>query len=351
MTSFDRYARWQDRYDIWGDIFGIDSVCPNGVLCSEGTPVHMTDEQKQVVHDNIYENLIRIAKEHPEVEFYYFLPPYSAIWWSGLFRDGTIYKQMEAEKYVIELILEQENIKLFSFNNRTDITTDINHYMDEIHYGIWINSLMLRWMRDGKYQLTKDNYMEYMEREKEFYTTFDYNSLNRQEDYENAYFAAALLNQQLKGIEPLHLYDLQSRQVELSNTQKVTCGFHEQIGYECKGSVPREPNSNCSVSDFLLNETYIGIRANVDDVGDYDYLTFYGRKVAGQGQPVVYVYQNGEVVAEKIGSYREIDHDWHQYLIDVSGIEGAVTVIFNGGYTDHTGGQESSFLFSDITFY
>ena len=99
---------------------------------------------------------------------------------------------------MIEQILPYSNIKLFSFNNLTDITTDINHYKDSLHYGSWINSLMLVYMHAGKCQLTYDNYKEYLEEELDFYLSFDYTSLNGQEDYINDYYAETLIMETIR---------------------------------------------------------------------------------------------------------------------------------------------------------
>lgn len=48
-------------------------------------------------------------------------------------------------------------------------------------------------MREGKCLLTKENYKEYLQEERFFYTTFDYNSLNEQKDYEDDSYAGVLL--------------------------------------------------------------------------------------------------------------------------------------------------------------
>ena len=192
ITSFDEYSIWQDHYT-----FGINAVCPNGI-CMEGLErrqVHLSNEEKLVIRENIYANVISIAEEYPEVKFYYFFPPYSAVWWSDQVKDGMVCRQIEAEQYIIELLLECDNVRLYSFNNRTDITTDLNHYKDAGHYASWINSLMLGWMYNGEGLLTWENYKDYLEEELLFYTTFDYESLNGQIDYEEDDYAAILLNE------------------------------------------------------------------------------------------------------------------------------------------------------------
>ena len=188
IASFDEYSNWMDSAT-----FGINTVCPDGVIVQDaGAPVHLTDAEREVVLGNIRQNVTSLAEQYPEVTFYYFFPPYSAVWWQALVDNGAIYRQIEAEELVIEEILKHSNIKLYSFNNLTDITTDLNNYKDTMHYGSWINSLMLEYMYDGKCLLTYENYEEYLEDELSFYTSFDYGQLNDQVDYEDDYFAESL---------------------------------------------------------------------------------------------------------------------------------------------------------------
>ncbi len=193
LTSFDEYCMWQEGY-----VFGINSLYPDGLHYQGAGKVHahLTSEEKLRIEENIRMNVTSLAERYPEVTFCYFFPPYSAVWWMGLAEAGEVYHQVEAEQYVIELLLEYDNIRLFSFNNRIDITTDLNHYKDPAHYASWINSLILRLMYEGECLLTKENYLDYLDQELQFYTTFDYESLNEQEDYAHDEDAAAILNQE-----------------------------------------------------------------------------------------------------------------------------------------------------------
>lgn len=196
ITSFDAYSNWA-AYQV----YGINAVCPDGIeFQTPEEPVHLTEEEKEIVLGTVRQNITSLAEEYPDVTFYYFFPPYSAVWWGKLLADGTIYRQHEAETIVIEQILPYSNIKLFSFNNLTDITTDINHYKDSLHYGSWINSLMLAYMHAGKCQLTYDNYKEYLEDELKYYLCFDYTSLNGQNDYKNDYDAETLIMEAIRDL-------------------------------------------------------------------------------------------------------------------------------------------------------
>ena len=140
----------------------------------------LSAEEKARIYANVEQNVLALTREYPDTEFYYFFPPYSAVWWGNLLQKGELLKQIEAEQYVIELILQCDNIVLFSFNDDFAITTDLNNYSDLLHYAEHINSYILQQMQQGKHRITRENYLEYLNREREFYANFDYNSLFEQ---------------------------------------------------------------------------------------------------------------------------------------------------------------------------
>lgn len=204
ITSFDEYSNWMQACD-----FGLNIVIENTFGGSgfefqgKGAPAHISESQKTIVAENVHQNITSLANEHPDVTFYYFFTPYSIVWWQQLVENGSVYRQIEAERLVIEEILKCPNIKLYSFNNIPDITTDLNNYRDSAHYGEWINSLILKWMHDEKYLLTEENYENYLVQELTFYTTYDYNNILSQEDYENDNWAAVLWRMKTEDIKPL----------------------------------------------------------------------------------------------------------------------------------------------------
>jgi len=349
ITSFDSYSNWMSTRFA----FGIHSVCPEGVPAGRaGAAVYLTDAEKELLLENVRQNVTSLAESYPDVTFYYFFTPYSIVWWQSMVSDGTVYRQIEAEKLVIEEILKCENIKLYSFNSLTDMITNINHYKDTMHYGPWINSLILRYMMEGKCLLTYDTYERYLEEELAFYTAYDYSRLNGQEDYENDSYAEALLNQTVNGVSPLVVSEEILQKAELDSAFIVRDQYAGTCGIECRGSVQREPESDISFAEYISTNDFTGARLVLDDIGPYKYLTFYGRKVRDQGQPGVYVYgEDNSVLAECNAGYQDIDHEWHQYLIDVSQLEGRAAVIFNGGYVDNTGSEDSCYIFSNIVFY
>ena len=191
VTHFNEYSCWMNE-KAW--VFGRKSLYPDGVTMEEPRyHPEMLDIDMNTVRQNVRQNVAALAGAWPDVTFYCFFTPYSAKWWQMELEGMRLDQQIEAERVAIEELLKYDNIRLFSFNNLTNITTDLNNYKDATHYGDWINSLILRYMYDGKCLLTAENYEAHLEQEQQFYSTFDYTLMNGQEDYEDDSLAAQLL--------------------------------------------------------------------------------------------------------------------------------------------------------------
>lgn len=353
ITPFDAYSNWMKNYT-----FGVNSstLFPNGIPTTNKsvTQVDITEEQKEIVLGNVRQNVTSLAEANPDVTFYYFFTPYSAAWWQGLINAGTFNKQIQAEQIEIEEILKVDNIKLFSFNNLKEITTDLNNYKDIAHYAEWINSLMLKYMKDERCLLTQQNYEEYLQAEKEFYWNFDYDTcFNTQEDFEQDYYSAALLNEEINSIIPYQFSRESIEESEIQNASIVEEQYNGEFGISCKGTLSRPSGSEVSVPNFIIqNNEFDGARISIDDISEYKYLIAYGKKITNCGQPSIFIYdENGTVVGQTSAGYSDLDGEWHQYLIDVSMIKGKVDIVFHGGYVDSTGSQDSEFVFSNITLY
>ena len=169
VTSFDEYANWNAAYT-----FGKKAVL-------EALKLYHTDPctngDTERARENIQQNVIDLASAHPETQFYYFFPPYSIAWWARLYEEGELEQQLFIEQIAIEMIVPCKNIHLFSFNTKFNWITNLDNYKDTLHYGEWINSEMLRLMKNDEYRITKENKEAYLQAEREFYTNFDYNSI------------------------------------------------------------------------------------------------------------------------------------------------------------------------------
>ncbi len=186
ITSFDKYSNWNHEYT-----FGVDTVFPDGfVVINQDGFEHLSEEGKDAIKANIEINLIEVATDNPDIEFYYFFTPYSIAYWGEQYNSGMTVWQIEAEKYATELMLDKENIHLFMFDDRMDIISDLNNYKDDRHYGEWINSYILKCFKDGDGLLTKENYVSKYDNTLSNLLEYDYNSINEQEDYADDYYVA-----------------------------------------------------------------------------------------------------------------------------------------------------------------
>lgn len=172
-TDFDTYGNWME-----GREFGkaaLDEVYdrPPKVVGS----LTVTEDDRKVIEENITENVTDLAEKYPNTDFYIFFSPYSIYFWDKLHQEGQLERQLDAEKYAIELMLQVDNIHLFSFFTEHEMICNLDNYKDILHYGEEINSQILMWMKEGSHELTRENYKEYCKQMKEFYGNYEYDSL------------------------------------------------------------------------------------------------------------------------------------------------------------------------------
>lgn len=173
VTSFDEYSNWMSTASFGSEyaLAGIDG------FSEPDEEVHLSDEDRELLVANIEQNVVSIAAENPDTEFYYFYVPYSLVKWGSDYENGEIYREMEAEYITTQMCLEYDNIHLFDFNSVVDITGNLDNYRDSGHYSESVNSWILECMSKGEYELTADNYEEILAAEQEQFLTYDYNSL------------------------------------------------------------------------------------------------------------------------------------------------------------------------------
>lgn len=138
-----------------------------------------TERTIKRLQQNLEENVIARIEEHPDVTFYIFFPPYSILWWDSIHQSGeeTLERRLYMEQFVIEQLLKYDNVQLFSFADNFDLTCDLNHYIDDVHYTSEVYSQILHWIKAGEYRLEKENYKEYIQSISDFYCNYDYDSI------------------------------------------------------------------------------------------------------------------------------------------------------------------------------
>lgn len=174
MTTFDEYSNWNDQYT-----YGKEAVLATYTRDpSTHETVMLSDEEREMIRGNIRQNVTSLAADHPGITFYLFFPPYSICYWDEMNQAGKISWQIEAEKIAIEELLKYDNIKLFSFNSNHDLICDLNNYKDQAHYREEINSMILAWIKEGKFEITAENYNQYLDGMDAFFSTYDYDAIH-----------------------------------------------------------------------------------------------------------------------------------------------------------------------------
>lgn len=170
-TSFDEYASWDHET-------GLQAILQYYSRSEETLPDRgLLEMERELVTDNVQKNICSVVEKYPDTTFYFFYSPVSITRWDLWNNEGTLTAQIEAEEIATKMLLPYPNVKLFCFFENTDLITDVNYYKDTIHYESGVNSMILQWMQEGKYQLTMENAEAHTNHEKEFYQNYDYDSI------------------------------------------------------------------------------------------------------------------------------------------------------------------------------
>lgn len=100
------------------------------------------------------------VENHPETQFKIFFPAYSMLYWDNLYRTGDLEAYLYNMEQAIGTLLTYENVEVYYFQDVTEIITNLENYMDTLHFSPEINQYMTEQMIAGNHQLTQDNYLD-----------------------------------------------------------------------------------------------------------------------------------------------------------------------------------------------
>lgn len=179
-TTFDQYMNWAPEKE-WGKEAVLRTYSRPEERFVRENP--LTEEDARMVRENLEQNVIAAARENPEITFYCFFPPYSVAYWdSELAAKGDMGRQIEALRLAASLLLEVDNIRLFAFDDQTQITCNLDNYMDVLHYSEAVGDQLLVWMAAGEHRLTRENMDAYFEKVEAFYRGYDYEGIYTEEN-------------------------------------------------------------------------------------------------------------------------------------------------------------------------
>lgn len=173
-TSLDKYGSYEADT---GKIEVLNKYNRISVPYDLNSQKSFTDEDIDRTEDNIRENYISIIEAHPETTFYFYIPPYSVVYWDDVIRDGEMERQFRAWEVALNQLLEYDNVKVYDFYDRTDIIENLDNYYDSIHFNADISNQIVEWIGTDDFRIEKDEVHEKLLGHREWLEQFDYDAL------------------------------------------------------------------------------------------------------------------------------------------------------------------------------
>ena len=146
-----------DTMYSWGDLYayGREAVLAD-VSFSRDTVEQINAEAglSQQTKLNVEHNFLPFVEQHPDTQFIFFFPPYSAAHWYQFYTQGQMEYHLQQKKALAEALLPYDNVEIYDFQARTEWICDLNQYIDAKHYGPDINDAMAEEMAAGFSRVT-----------------------------------------------------------------------------------------------------------------------------------------------------------------------------------------------------
>lgn len=152
-TDFDQYSLMDES--LFGMPLPEGGFAPPREDCRGASP-----ELLEKVEGNVLQNVRPTVEAHPETDFYFVLSPYSLLYWNKLRAAGTVDEHLDVEEKTAELLVDLENVHLFSFYDCPEIIGRLEAYMDECHYNADVLDMIFEHMAAGRHRLTPENYRD-----------------------------------------------------------------------------------------------------------------------------------------------------------------------------------------------
>jgi len=135
------------------------------ILLSNYPRKETVDEMKPAdfAKDNLAGNLALLKEQiekHSDTEFKILMPPYSILWWDNTYRIGETESCLYNMEKAMEELIPYENVSFYFFLNEREIVTNLDNYMDSVHFSDEINHYICNSLIEDNYRVTMDNYKE-----------------------------------------------------------------------------------------------------------------------------------------------------------------------------------------------
>jgi hypothetical protein len=116
---------------------------------------------KTLSYENMVKNFDRyifpVLTSHPEINFHFYYPPYSILFYKKLLLTNDFWDYVRFKKYVFYKTRKLSNVKLYDFQTETKITAELNNYKDLTHFSGKISNYIIANLNNKKYLITEKN--------------------------------------------------------------------------------------------------------------------------------------------------------------------------------------------------
>ena len=105
--------------------------------------VEPADRYVSAAQANLETHILPFIAAHPETQFDFFFPPYSAAEWSTMLSKGTLESMLALRGLCYDALSAHSNVTVHDFAARKDWVLNLNNYKDTLHYGQWINDAIV----------------------------------------------------------------------------------------------------------------------------------------------------------------------------------------------------------------
>ncbi len=170
--SSDNAYNWADRYTF-----------DKYVARATYLPYRIMQQRDEEAFNAYYEyvdafltGMTPYIEARPDVNFIFYAPPYSILYWDDCILRGRLTAEICAQNEVFNSLLDYDNVRIFYFQDNWDIITDLDNYKDYSHYSKEISHYIYECIRDGKCEVTKDTSFDTLLKFSEDVADYDHES-------------------------------------------------------------------------------------------------------------------------------------------------------------------------------
>lgn len=166
-------------HQVWNDPTGWETlVATYGPNRPEQQPEQeFTEQLAAQILGNYETNILSIAREHPETQFYFIFPPGNSFFWDYVHRYGEYTCYMEGIEMVMREMLVLDNVQVYSFIDDPDKTMDLDRYKDRVHFDPAIMSEIIANVAAGEGRITVENIDQRMSETRAYWQDVDFEAL------------------------------------------------------------------------------------------------------------------------------------------------------------------------------